>query len=295
MRMLLRGLSVAAVALLASCQTWRNLNIYNAAEQQSMGEDAFAEALKDTKHPSIESGAEHDRVVRVGRKIAAAAGKEHDPNYNWEFKLLRADDVPNAFCLPGGKVAVYSGILPLAQNEDGLAAVLGHEVAHATLEHGAKRMTQGLVLNIGLAVAAAGVSMSKMTNEQKLGVVAALGAGTQLGLVLPFSREDESDADVMGIRYAIRAGYDPWEAPKLWERMAQLGDAGPTWLSTHPDPLARAEKLREVIPQILAEERPGTPTTPPSDTKDQKPKQITPPKAPAGKKGAKSPGKQPLP
>jgi predicted Zn-dependent protease len=131
--------------------------------------------------------------------------------------------------------------------------------------------------------------MSKMSNEQKAGVIAALGAGTEIGVVLPFSREHETDADVVGIRYAIRAGYDPWEAPKLWERMAQLGDSGPSWLSTHPDPLARAEKLRQVIPQILAEERPGAPTTPPADAKGAKPKQVAPPKKPA----AKQPGKAP--
>ena len=111
-----------------------------------------------------------------------------------------------------------------------------------------------MVTQLGLTIAAAGVSMAKMSDEQKMGVVAALGAGTQVGLTLPFSRDHERDADIVGIRFAIRAGYDPWEAPKLWERMNQLGSSGPGWLSTHPDPLERAEKLRQVIPQILAEE-----------------------------------------
>ena len=289
MRTLVRAVWIVALALLQSCETWRNLNFYSAEEQAQMGVQAFAEVLKDGKHPEITSGRDHDMVQRVGRKIAEASGKGQDPNYQWEFKLLKANDVPNAFCLPGGKVAVYSGILPLAQNEDGLAAVLGHEVAHATREHGAIRMSQGIVLQVGLAVAAAGVSMSKMTTEQKAGVIAALGAGTEIGIALPFGREHETDADVVGIRYAIRAGYDPWEAPKLWERMAQLGDSGPSWLSTHPDPLARAEKLREVIPQILAEERPGAPTTPPAEAKDAKPKQIAPPKKAVGKQPAKQP------
>lgn len=250
MRIVLRLLAVTWLALLPGCETYKKLNFYSPEEEAQLGEQAYAEILQGGGHAQITRGADHDMVVRVGRKIAEASGA----NYQWEFKLLDAPDVPNAFCLPGGKIAVYSGILPITQNEHALAAVIGHEVAHATEHHGAIRMSQGLVTQLGLSIAAAGVSMSKMTEEQKTGVVAALGAGTQVGLTLPFSRAHESDADVVGIRFAIRAGYDPWEAPKLWERMAQLGSSGPSWLSTHPDPLARAEKLRQIIPQILAEE-----------------------------------------
>lgn len=257
MRTLLRFLLVAALGLLCSCETYKRLNFYSPQEEAQLGEQAYAEILKSDGKPEIRSGRDYEMVLRVGRKIAEASGAD----YQWEFKLLDAPDVPNAFCLPGGKIAVYSGILPITQNESGLAAVLGHEVAHATEHHGAIRMSQGLLTQVGLTIAAAGVSMAEMSDEQKTGIVAVLGAGAQVGLALPFSRDHETDADVVGIRFAIRAGYDPWEAPKLWERMNALGSSGPAWLSTHPNPLDRAEKLRAVIPQILAEE---SATKPPS-------------------------------
>ncbi|MEQ1632126.1 MAG: M48 family metallopeptidase [Planctomycetota bacterium] len=250
MRTLLRFVLILSFSVLGSCETFKRLNFYSPEEEAQLGEQAYAEILQSEGKPEIRSGRDYEMVVRVGRKIAEASGA----NFQWEFKLLDAPDVPNAFCLPGGKIAVYSGILPITQNESGLAAVIGHEVAHATEHHGAIRMSQGVVTQVGLTVAAAGVSMADMSDDQKTGFVALLGAGAQVGLVLPYSREHETDADLVGIRFAIRAGYDPWEAPKLWERMNELGSGGPAWLSTHPNPLDRAEKLRAVIPQILAEE-----------------------------------------
>lgn len=250
MRIAIRLLAASLLCVLPACETYRKLNFYSPREEAQLGEQAYAEILRSGGHAQITRGTDYDMVVRVGRRIAEASGA----NFQWEFKLLDAPDVPNAFCLPGGKIAVYSGILPTTQNEDALAAVLGHEVAHATEHHGAIRMSQGIVTQLGLSIAAAGVTMSKMSDRQKQGVVAALGAGAQIGLALPFSRDHETEADLVGLRFAIRAGYDPWEAPKLWERMARLGSSGPTWLSTHPDPLARAEQLRQAIPQILADE-----------------------------------------
>ncbi len=231
----------------AACQ---NLKLFSEDYMNQLGAEAYVE--ETGKHRVITGTPEAQMVERVGRRIAEASGKD----YQWEFKLLDAPEVPNAFCLPGGKVAVYSGILPITQNEDGLAAVLGHEVAHATEQHGNSRMSQGTIANAVLGLAQAGLSLSEMDASTQELVVGALGMGAQIGVMLPYSRGHETEADEIGIRYAIRAGYDPWEAPKLWERMAQLGDAGPTFLSTHPNPLDRAENLRQKIPQFLAEERP---------------------------------------
>jgi predicted Zn-dependent protease len=214
-----------------------------------LGAEAYVEATKE--HPTVTSGSDAQMVDRVGRRIAAASGRD----YQWEFKLLRAPDVVNAFCLPGGKIAIYTGILPICRNEDGLAIVMGHEVAHATSRHGAERMSQGLVAELLFTVAAVGLDQTKWSDETKAGVMAAIGLGAQVGVLLPYSRDHESEADEIGLRFAIRAGYDPNAAPGLWERMAQFGDAGPEILSTHPDPLKRAERLRELIPRIVAEER----------------------------------------
>lgn len=245
----LRLLPLLLLPLLPGCQ---NLNFYTEAEEAQLGAQAYAE--ETGKYPAVTRGAQYELVQRVGHKIAAATGKD----YQWEFKLLQADDVPNAFCLPGGKVAVYSGILPLTQNENGLAVVLGHEVAHATQRHGGKRMTESTLTQVALAAAAAGLSLTKMSNDAKQGWMAAFGIGAQVGLLLPYSRAHETEADEVGIRYAIRAGYDPWEAPKLWERMSKLGSSGPSWLSTHPASADRARNLERVIPGILAEERRST-------------------------------------
>jgi predicted Zn-dependent protease len=152
----------------------------------------------------------------------------------------------------------------VTQNEDGLAVVMGHEVAHAILRHGGKRMTQGTFAEFTMAAAQAGLDLTKMSGEAKAGTMAVLGMGAQVGVLLPYSRDHESEADIEGLRYAVRAGYDPNEAPKLWERMAALGGGTPEWLSTHPDPLARAQKLREMIPGIVEQEKGWQPAPAPS-------------------------------
>ncbi|MCA8966463.1 MAG: M48 family metallopeptidase [Planctomycetes bacterium] len=215
----------------------------------SLGADAYAEATG--QYPVVTGTAEAAMVERVGQRIARASGRD----YQWQFKLLLAPDEVNAFCLPGGKVAVFSGILPVCGDEDGLAVVIGHEIAHATSRHGAERMSQELVAQLAIGLTAVGLEQTKWNDETKGLVLLALGAGAQVGFLLPYSRDHESEADEIGLRFAIRAGYDPAAAPPLWERMAKLGDQGPEFLSTHPDPLARAQRLRELTPRLLAEER----------------------------------------
>ena len=262
MRKILVWLLTAALSLCTGCA---NLNFYSEEQENSLGLEAYAEATKE--YPLITSGADYEMVQRVGKRIATASNKD----YEWEFRLLRADDTVNAFCLPGGKVAIYTGILKFTQNENGLAAVMGHEVAHATMRHGGKRMTNATILQATLAAVGAGLSMSKMTDAEKAGLMAAFGIGAQVGIALPYSRGHETEADLEGVRYAIRAGYDPYESVKLWERMAQNGSGGPSWLSTHPDSMDRAKQLEAEIPRILQEEGRSAPTQPPTQPQPSAP------------------------
>ncbi|MBL8726084.1 MAG: M48 family metallopeptidase [Planctomycetes bacterium] len=248
-RLFHRLLSACGVLLLTACSTLNSLNLYSDAELEPLSVQAYDEATKETKG-LVTSGKDFEMVQRVAKKIAAVAEEE---GFAWEARLLKADDVPNAFCLPNGRIAVYTGILPLTQNENGLAVVMGHEVAHAILRHGGKRMTSGMLTGGALQAVQAGLGLTQMSPEAKGGVMAVLGIGGQLG-TLKFSRDHETEADVLGLRYAIRAGYDPNEAPKLWERMAALGGSTPVWLSTHPASTDRAENLRRLIPQLQAEE-----------------------------------------
>lgn len=244
-----RRLLLLLLALLpAACA---NLNFYSDEQLEPLSAQAYDEATK--QHPEITSGADYQMVQRVAKKIAAAC----DENFAWQAKLLKADDVVNAFCLPNGRIAVYTGLLQVTgRNDSALAVVVGHEVAHAVLRHGGKRMTQSSITQGAMGMIEAGLGMTEMGAETKGTVMSALGMGANVGVLLPFSRGHETEADVEGLRYAIRAGYDPDEAPKLWERMAKLsGSSTPVWLSTHPASEARAQKLRELIPVIREQEK----------------------------------------
>ena len=175
-------------------------------------------------------------MVDIGKRIAKASGA----SYDWEFTLIESKNV-NAFCLPGGKIGVYTGILKIAKTNAGLAAIMGHEVAHATARHSNERVSQQLLFAGG--VMALGTAM-KDNNKKNL-IMAAIGLGAQFGVLLPYSRKQESEADTIGLKYMARAGYDPREASELWIRMAGLGKSPPEWLSTHPDPKRRAAQLRD--------------------------------------------------
>ncbi len=263
MRNLLRPFLCVLLGLLPTA--CGNLNFYTDDELEPLSLQAYEEATKETGG-KITSGPQYEMVQRVAKKIAAAC----EEDFKWEARLLKADDIPNAFCLPNGRIAIYTGILPVTQNEAGLAVVMGHEVAHAVLRHGGKRMTQGSIMQGAMTAIDAGLGMAQMEAGTKGTVMAALGMGANVGVILPFSREHESEADIEGLRYAIRAGYDPEEAPKLWERMAKLGSGSsqPEWLSTHPGSEARAQKLREMIPVLKEQEKnwKPTPKAPPAQT-----------------------------
>jgi predicted Zn-dependent protease len=220
-----------------------------AVDDQTMdklGAEAFQEVKTEEK---IYRGPEINGIVRrVGTRIAEASDRT---DYDWEFVVIDDPDVVNAFALPGGKVAVYTGILPVAGTEGGLAVVLGHEIAHVVARHGAEQLTQQMGTAMILEAASVGLS----GNENHDLIMAGLGVGTTVGVLLPYSRTQESEADEIGIMYMARAGYDPREAPRFWERMSELGDGGrpPEFLSTHPDPEKREEELQKWAGRAMSE------------------------------------------
>jgi predicted Zn-dependent protease len=216
-----------------------------------MGLDAYRQILKKSKIST--DPALNEQVTRVGRSIAAASGRQ---DYQWEFNVIEDKQV-NAFCLPGGKVGVYTGILPVTRDDPGLSAVLGHEVAHATARHGGERMSQGLLVQTGLAATQVALSRGDPRTVQQ--VTALLGAGATVGLILPWGRQQESEADHLGLIYMARAGYHPTAARDLWVRMAESsrGQARqPEFLSTHPAPETRIRQIEAWIPEALRHYRP---------------------------------------
>jgi predicted Zn-dependent protease len=185
-------------------------------------------------------------LERVGRRIAAVADR---PGYDWEFALVEGEQA-NAFALPGGKVAVYTGILQYTQDEAGLATVIAHEVAHALARHGAERMSRGLLLELGEQGVLAALGASAPGAVQAVSL--AYGLGTTIGIELPFSREQELEADHIGLVLMAEAGYDPREAIAFWERMAAKGGKRPPqFLSTHPYDEVRIRQLELLLPEAL--------------------------------------------
>ena len=203
------------------------------SKMNELGAEAYAEIKAKT--PLSTNVALSEKVKFIGQRIAKASGAD----FVWEFSLFESKDI-NAFCLPGGKIGIYTGILGTASNNAGLAAIMGHEVAHAVLRHSAEKMSNGLIAEVGFAAIAIGLEDSTYRDE----ILAGLGLGYQVGISLPFGRDQESEADRLGLMYMAKAGYDPSEAPKLWDRMAQLGGGTPEILSTHPNPKDRANDLR---------------------------------------------------
>lgn len=191
------------------------------------------------------------RIARATEELLRERGQASDvQNYKWEFNLIQDDKTVNAWCMPGGKVAVYTGILPVAKDETGLAVVMGHEIAHAVAKHGNERMSQGLLAQMGgLALSVALSSQPGATTDLFL---AAYGAGVQVGVLLPYSRVQESEADRIGLILMAKAGYDPRAAIPFWQRMNEKGGSRPPeFLSTHPAPESRIRAIQERIPEAL--------------------------------------------
>lgn len=209
-----------------------------------MGVQSYQTILKDEKLSQNRKAVE--MVQRVGKRIAAAAGKD---DYQWEFNLIDSPTM-NAFALPGGKVAIYEGILPVCENEAGLAVVMSHEIAHALARHGGERMSQtGVVSTLGKVI---NVSSSEWKQEDQAKLMSVYGTASQYGFALPFSRKHESEADHIGLILMAKAGYDPREAPRFWERFSQAGgDKPPEFMSTHPSDATRASDLRGLLPVAM--------------------------------------------
>ena len=209
------------------------------SQEISLGTQSYNEILKREKES--EDTQLNQIIRRVGQRIASVSDM---PKLEWEIKLIESDQ-KNAFALPGGKIAIYSGILSVAKNEAGLATVMSHEIAHVIARHGAQRMTQQMLLQG--AMIGAGLSMKNST--QKNIILSALGVGVLYGFTLPFSRLHESEADQIGLIYMAKAGYDPNEAINFWQRFGQVkgGKGGPEWASTHPADATRIQGLRSYL------------------------------------------------
>ncbi len=225
------------------------------SQAHEMGRLTYTQLLKEAKL-SADAG-QNALIERVGNHIAAvvdrrlqAAGRSP---YDWEFKLVDAPDVANAFALPGGKVAFYTGILPLCQGEAGVAVVMGHEIGHAFGQHGRARVSHQVVANLGMDAVMAALGGEEASETSRL-AMAALGVGYQVGVQLPFSRADESAADHIGLILMAEAGYDPREAVRFWKRMAEAtaGGSPPELLSTHPSHGTRVEQLEALMPEAVA-------------------------------------------
>jgi predicted Zn-dependent protease len=214
-------------------------------QQMQLGSEEYAKTLKEDRAQIISSGTGYTQVQRVARRIEAVAQRDK-PEFVWKVTLLRKDEA-NAYCLPGGKIVVFTGILPLTRTDAGLATVLGHEVAHATAEHVAERLEREKLTKIAVAIVAGGIAV---TPAQYAHVVALLGVGGEAAS-LPFSRKQESEADHIGLIYMARAGYDPHQAVAFWKRMlrASRGKEPPEFASDHPSTARRVKQVEGWLPE----------------------------------------------
>jgi len=252
---------VCLALLAAGCATVpvtgrQQLSLVPSAQLVAMSAENYAQLLEE--ETVVATGPEARRVERVGRRIAEsterflrAKGLEGElGSYEWRFSLLGNDDVKNAFCMPGGRIGIYTGILDVTRDDEGLAVVMAHEVAHAVANHSNERMSQMLLAELG------GMALSRALNEepertQQL-AMAAYGLGAQVGVLLPYSRQHESEADRIGLILMAQAGYDPRAAEPFWERMAgEGGKRPPEFLSTHPHPESRIEDIRRHLPDAI--------------------------------------------
>jgi len=253
-------LALLATGLLAGCATVpitgrKQLSIVPDSQMNAMSFDQYQQVIGESQ---LSTDAQATAMVkRVGTNIQAAVEayfkqeglSSHLEGYAWEFNLIESDQV-NAWCMPGGKVAFYTGILPVCQDETGVAVVMGHEVAHAIAEHGGERMSHGLMVQMGGM--ALNEALGSQPEETKALYMSAFAIGAQYGAMLPFSRQHESEADHMGLIFMALAGYDPQAAPVFWTRMsAGGGQAPPEFMSTHPSDETRIRELNAHMPEAL--------------------------------------------
>jgi len=246
--------ALLALSLLFACQTVPETNrsqivLIDPQAEFRLGVDAYKDALSKAKL------SKDMRMVGILRRVGwNIANVTHQPDYRWEFNLLETQQ-PNAFCLPGGKVAVNTGILPIARNEAGLAVVLGHEIAHAIARHGAERLSHNMLIALGGELLAQGMGRNRRQREL---IRVAYGYGSAIAFTLPFSRSHELEADHLGLLYMARAGYDPREAKLFWKRFADYARSNskgstPEFLSTHPTDQNRIVQIDRFLPTAMGE------------------------------------------
>ena len=262
---------LAAVLLLAACNTVSGtnraqLNLMSEEDERRLGEEAYAQELAKVK--KVTSGTDHDRVQRVGKRIQDAASRLHAKavhGYTWQWTVIDDEKTVNAWSLPGGRSAVYTGILRMCRTDDELAVVMGHEASHAIARHTGERMSGDLLVTGALE--GTSMALTKMSPAAQQATLEALGMGTQVGVILPWSRMQESEADELGLMIAADAGYDPRQSISLWQRMASQGGAPPEFLSTHPSDETRVKRLERLMPRAMkiygaAQARMGTAAAP---------------------------------
>lgn len=228
----------------------RQLIMMPESQEMALGAQAFQETL--SSEPESQDPKIREMVARVGSRIAQVAGRD---DFQWEFKAI-ASPTQNAFCLPGGKVAVYEGIIPICGSEDGLAVVMSHEVAHALARHGGERMSHSSISN-GLKQVTSTITKERIPEKHEL-LMQAYGLGSQYLVLLPYNRKQESEADHIGLMLMAKAGYDPREAPRFWNRFStsKEGDASPEFFSTHPSDQRRASDLMALMDEAMKYYRP---------------------------------------
>lgn len=278
MRIYISLVFAGIVLLLAGCGSVpvtgrKQLSLVSNQEVLTLSLQQYDEFIKSA--PKSTNKVNTAMVQKVGRNIANAVENylknngyaDEISSYAWEFNLVKSADV-NAFCMPGGKIVVYEGILPITQNETGLAVVLGHEVAHAVAKHANERMSQQMATQYGTA--AVGAALGGASAGVQQAAAAAIGLGSQYGILLPYSRKQELEADKLGLIFMAMAGYDPSAAAAFWTRMSQSsGGSTPEFMSTHPSDGTRIQQIQKDLPEALKYYKGGSTSTGSAKTSNQ--------------------------
>ena len=248
---------LAALVTAGGCNTVSGtkrsqLNVLSESDERELGEEAYQEALSEKGVKKVTSGPDYERVQRVADRIEDASERLHAKavrGFEWQWTVVNDDNMVNAWALPGGKSAVYTGMLRMAKSDDELAVVMGHEASHALARHAGERISSNMVIQGALQ--GTSMALGDMSPAAQQATMAALGLGSNVGVVLPWSRMQESEADELGLLIAADAGYDPRSSIDLWTRMASQSGAPPEFLSTHPSENTRITRLQKMMPKAL--------------------------------------------